>query len=168
MTQGKNIVLCSDGTGNTANKGRGTNVWKIFEAVDLNGHKSDRSLRRQVAFYGDGVGTERFKLLKLISGAFGFGLRRNVKQLYTELCRAYAPGDEIYLFGFSRGAFTVRTLAGLIEQCGIIETHRRAGPGDREGLGANSGVSGLNTIRSPVGNLPSRTASIIPAPALAV
>lgn len=130
MTQGKNIVLCSDGTGNTANKGRGTNVWKVFEAVDLNGHKENRNLKRQVAFYDDGVGTERMKLLKLITGAVGIGLKRNVKQLYTELCRAYEAGDDLYLFGFSRGAFTVRTLAGLIEKCGIVETHPRATPDD--------------------------------------
>ena len=136
MTQGKNIVLCSDGTGNSANKGRGTNVWKIFEAVDLIGHTRNHSLKEQVAFYGDGVGTARFKLFKVISGAIGIGLSRNVKELYTELCRVYAPGDVIYLFGFSRGAFTVRTLAGLIEHCGIIETHRRAWSGSHNGAGS--------------------------------
>ncbi len=123
MMRQKRIVLCSDGTGNTANKNRGTNVWKVFEAVDLNGHKEDPGQMQQIAFYDDGVGTEGLKLLRLMAGAVGYGLKRNVKQLYTELCRAYAAGDEVYLFGFSRGAFTVRTLAGLIGRCGIIDTH---------------------------------------------
>lgn len=116
----KNIVICSDGTGNTAIKGRGTNVFRIFEAVDLHGWKNDPLIPRQVVFYDDGVGTEDFKPLKLLGGAFGWGLKRNVQQLYTALARVYEPDDRIFLFGFSRGAFTVRTLAGLIVECGII------------------------------------------------
>jgi uncharacterized protein (DUF2235 family) len=119
----KNIIVCSDGTGNTAIKGRGTNVFKIFEAIDLNSHRYDTKLEPQVAIYDDGVGTESFKPLKLLGGVFGVGLSRNVRQLYKELCRIYDPGDRIYLFGFSRGAFTVRTLAGLIGACGILKTH---------------------------------------------
>ncbi len=120
----KNIVICSDGTGNTTIKGRGTNVFKIYEAVDLHGHLHDPQRTPQVAFYDDGVGTERLKLVKLIAGAFGWGLSRNVKQLYAELVRVYEPGDRIYMFGFSRGAFTVRTLAGFIAACGIIKRSR--------------------------------------------
>src|SRR5262245_39222731 len=113
----KNIVLCSDGTGNTAIKGRGTNVFKLYEALDL---KPDK----QVAFYDDGVGTERLRLLAAFGGAFGVGLSRNVRQLYTALARVYEPGDRIFLFGFSRGAFTVRTLAGFIAACGIVDGER--------------------------------------------
>src|SRR5574341_1540359 len=78
-------------------------------------------VRRQVAFYDDGVGTEPWKPLRLLTGALGLGLSRNVKELYADLARAYEPGDQIYLFGFSRGAFTVRTLAGLIAGCGIVD-----------------------------------------------
>ena len=116
----KNIVICSDGTGNSAVKGRGTNVFKTYEVVDLNGHLRDPKLRQQIAFYDDGVGTEKLKPLRIIGGAFGWGLARNVRQLYNDLCRVYEPEDQIYLFGFSRGAFTVRTLAGLIVDCGIL------------------------------------------------
>ena len=117
----KNIVICSDGTGNSANKNRGTNVFKLFEALDLNGHREPYNNHpQQVAFYDDGVGTEKTRMFRILGGAFGLGLSRNVKQLYTELCRCYVPGDRIYLFGFSRGAFTVRTLAGLVVHCGII------------------------------------------------
>lgn len=112
---GKNIVICSDGTGNTAIKQRGTNVFKLYEAIDLN-HK-----KNQIAFYDDGVGTQNFKLAKILGGAFGYGLSRNVRQLYADLARFYEPGDDIYLFGFSRGAFTVRTLGGFITKCGVLD-----------------------------------------------
>ena len=117
----KNIIICSDGTGNTAIKGRGTNVFKMFEAIDLNGHRTNPALDPQVAFYDDGVGTETFLPLKLLGGAFGFGLAKNVRYLYMDLVRVYDPGDRIYLFGFSRGAFTVRTLAGIIAKCGVLD-----------------------------------------------
>lgn len=117
----KNIIICSDGTGNTAIKGRGTNVFKLYEALDLNGYKYNQELTPQVAFYDDGVGTENLKFLKLFGGAFGWGLSRNVKQLYAELVRVYEPKDRIFLFGFSRGAFTVRTIADFIGVCGILD-----------------------------------------------
>ncbi|MDH5670119.1 MAG: DUF2235 domain-containing protein, partial [Nitrospira sp.] len=118
---GKNIVLCSDGTGNTAIKARGTNVFKLYEAVDIQGHKFDPSVTPQVAFYDDGVGTSRLAPMKLIGGAFGYGFSKNVRDLYTELAHVYEPGDHIYLFGFSRGAYTVRALSGLIQYCGIVD-----------------------------------------------
>ncbi len=120
----KNIIICSDGTGNTAVKGRGTNVFKLFEAADLNGHRTDKHLMPQVAIYDDGVGTEEFKPLKIFAGATGFGLANNVRRLYKALVRVYDPGDQIFLFGFSRGAFTVRTLGGLIARCGILDMKR--------------------------------------------
>jgi uncharacterized protein (DUF2235 family) len=116
----KNIVFCSDGTGNTTVKNRGTNVFKLFEAVDVNGHRADLALRRQLAYYDDGVGTENLRWIRVFAGATGYGLSRNVKQIYRELCRVYEAGDCIYLFGFSRGAFTVRTLSGLVNDCGIL------------------------------------------------
>jgi len=120
----KNIVICADGTGNTTIKGRGTNVFKIFEAVDTSEHRSKVPLPQQAAIYHDGVGTESLKWLRLLTGASGWGLSRNVKQLYGELARVYVPGDRIFLFGFSRGAFTVRTLAGLITTCGILDVSK--------------------------------------------
>lgn len=121
----KNIVICSDGTGNSAVKDRGTNVFKVFESIDLNGHRFNPKLDPQVPIYDDGVGTEDFRPLKIFAGITGWGLGRNVKQLYKELCRIYDPGDKIFLFGFSRGAFTVRTLAGLIVKCGIIDAQKQ-------------------------------------------
>jgi uncharacterized protein (DUF2235 family) len=117
----KNIILCSDGTGNTGVKGRGTNVFKLFEAVDLNEYRTNPELDAQLAFYDDGVGTQGTAFLKMLGGAAGYGLARNVKKLYRELSRVYDPGDKIFLFGFSRGAFTVRTLAGMIHACGVLK-----------------------------------------------
>ena len=120
----KRIVVCSDGTGNTAVKARRTNVFKVFEAVDLHGHRLNPERTPQVAIYDDGVGTEDFKPLKILGGAFGWGLSRNVKDLYRELARIDDPGDEIFMFGFSRGALTVRTLAGFISTCGLIDKNK--------------------------------------------
>ena len=109
----KNIVLLSDGTGNSAAMLHRTNVWRIHQALDLR-------LGDQIAAYDDGVGTENFRPLALLAGAVGLGLARNVRQLYAFLCRNYEPGDRIYLFGFSRGAFTVRTLVGFIADQGLV------------------------------------------------
>jgi len=110
----KNIVLLSDGTGNSAGKLARTNVWHLFEALDL------RDEKKQVAFYDDGVGTSSFKPLAIIGGACGYGLARNVVDLYTFLCRNYQRGDRIYAFGFSRGAFTIRLLTGLVNSQGLV------------------------------------------------
>ena len=80
----KNIVICADGTGNTTIKGRGTNVFKLYEAVDQSGHRltpGPPPLIPQVALYHDGVGTESLKWLRIVTGATGWGLSRNVKQL---------------------------------------------------------------------------------------
>ena len=110
----RNIVLLSDGTGNSAAKLVKTNVWELYQALDLGDDD-------QLAIYDDGVGTSGFRPLQLLGGAFGWGLSRNVRDLYEFLCRHYRPGDHIYIFGFSRGAFTARTLAGLIGRCGILD-----------------------------------------------
>ena len=64
----KNIVLCSDGTGNRDIKARGTNVFKLYEAVDIQGHKENQSFKPQVAFYDDGVGSSSFLPVKIIGG----------------------------------------------------------------------------------------------------
>src|ERR1044072_1475107 len=72
----KNIVICSDGTGNTAIKGRGTNVFKLFEGTALVGHRRHPNLDPQVALSDDGVGTENFRPLKIFAGMTGYGLSR--------------------------------------------------------------------------------------------
>ena len=110
----KKIVLLSDGTGNGAAKRHRTNVWRLYHALDV--HRDD-----QIAFYHDGVGSHEFWLFKVLGGAFGWGLQNNVIGLYKTLCRTYETDDKIYLFGFSRGAFTVRMLVGMIENCGLYK-----------------------------------------------
>ena len=72
---GRNLILCSDGTGNSGGKTRGTNVWRIYNAVDRHRHPGEVE---QLAFYDDGVGTQGVKFLRLLGGAFGLGLSRNV------------------------------------------------------------------------------------------
>ena len=74
----KNIIICSDGTGNSSITGRGTNVFKLFEALDVNGHRTDLNLPRQLAFYDDGVGTQDLRWLRVFAGATGYGLSRKV------------------------------------------------------------------------------------------
>ncbi|MGC4064932.1 MAG: DUF2235 domain-containing protein [Polyangiaceae bacterium] len=110
----KSIVICSDGTGNHDINARGTNVFKLYEAVDIQGHLIDPNKQRQVAIYDNGVGTDGPLPFRLLCGAVGLGFSANVRYLYRALLEVYEDGDKIYLFGFSRGAYTVRALAGLI------------------------------------------------------
>jgi hypothetical protein len=106
------IVLLADGTGNRAGVEQGTNVWRLYRALDLTTTK---------AFYTAGVGTNDFKPLKIVGQAFGFGLKANVIDLYCKLCQSYdrGRGDRVFMFGFSRGAYTVRLLASMIAYCGL-------------------------------------------------
>jgi uncharacterized protein (DUF2235 family) len=124
-TMGKNIILLSDGTGNSTAKRHKTNAWRLYEALDL--HRDD-----QVAVYDDGVGSQDFLPLKILGGSIGLGLMRNVRELYKHLCRIYEEGDRIYLFGFSRGAFTVRVLAAMINHCGLCRHDGTPGDLDRK------------------------------------
>jgi len=110
----RRIILLSDGTGNSSAKIWRTNVWRTFEALDLSGSN-------QVAFYDDGVGTSSIKPWAILGGAFGFGLKRNVIDIYKFACRNYrSDSDEIFGFGFSRGAFTIRVVIGLILDQGLV------------------------------------------------
>lgn len=115
---GKNIILLSDGTGNSASALAKTNVWRLYQALDL--APDDQGNVRQVAFYDNGVGTSSFKPLAILGGAFGWGLKRNILDLYRFLCLNYEKGDRIYAFGFSRGAFTIRTLVALVISQGVV------------------------------------------------
>jgi uncharacterized protein (DUF2235 family) len=123
----KHIVLCSDGTGNTPAKGRGTNVWKIYMAIDRHDHEEQRELLPQVAFYDDGVGSGGIRAVRVLGGAFGLGLSRNIRELYASLVLHWEPGDKVFLFGFSRGAFTIRSVAGMICRCGLLRREEYLG-----------------------------------------
>ncbi len=75
----------------------------------------------QVVFYDAGVGTEGNWLDRLRGMATGKGLEKNIRDCYFFLVHNYSDGDQIYLFGFSRGAYTVRSLAGLVRNCGVLK-----------------------------------------------
>ena len=113
----KNIIICCDGTGNEFGCNN-TNVVLTYMLV--------RKHDAQVAYYDPGVGTggwdyEETGALKAKSDqATGHGLQKNVEDAYRYLMGCYQPGDRIFLFGFSRGAFTVRSLAGMLHKCGLL------------------------------------------------
>ncbi len=108
------LVVCCDGTWNTARQGEPTNVLRLHQAlaprgpdgVDQRGH------------YVEGVGTRPHE--RLVGGVFGFGLSANIQQAYAFLVEHFAPGDELFLVGFSRGAYTARSLAGLVRNVGVL------------------------------------------------
>jgi uncharacterized protein (DUF2235 family) len=135
---GRKIVVFADGTGNTVG-GVDSNVLRLCKMLDSSEDAN------QLAIYDPGVGTmasledlhatlpssvsviddeaRRPRLLRFseqpLGYLFGYGTQRNIRRLYRKLICVYEPGDEIFLFGFSRGAFTVRALAGVIYRCGL-------------------------------------------------
>jgi uncharacterized protein (DUF2235 family) len=120
----KNLVICCDGTGNEISENI-SNVLKLYRCL----RKTGKTVPHQMVFYDPGVGTlarpNPWKKLKqdfnaIFGLATGYGLDDNVLNSYEFLVRNYEDGDEIYLFGFSRGAYTVRVLAGLIHKVGLI------------------------------------------------
>ncbi len=118
----RNLVVCADGTWNTPEQKENdipvpTNVVKIFNCVA----KRDEEAKEQPKYYHPGVGTDGRWWQKLAGGSVGVGLGKNIRSAYKWLCDNYRPGDRIFLFGFSRGAYTVRSLAGMIGRCGLLD-----------------------------------------------
>jgi len=106
---GKRIVFCFDGT--WQDPMNNTNVYRIYKALTVT---SD-----QVTYYDDGVGADAQGLDRDLQGAFGQGLLQKIMDGYTKIAHVYETGDQIFLFGFSRGAYTARSLAGMIANCGL-------------------------------------------------
>src|SRR3989344_673006 len=100
----KNIVIFSDGTGQEGGKGANTNIYKLFNMVE------DRT-SRQISFYDRGLGTNWQKISGSVGGA---GISINIFACYIFISENFEAGDQIYLFGFSRGAATVRSLSSFI------------------------------------------------------
>ena len=120
----KSLVICCDGTGNEISENI-SNVLKLYRCL----RKTEKTQPRQLVFYDPGVGTlerpDPWHKLKqdfnaILGLATGYGLDDNVLAAYAFLVHTYQAGDQIYLFGFSRGAYTVRVLAGLIHKVGLI------------------------------------------------
>lgn len=110
----KNIVIFSDGTGQEGGVGNNTNVYKLFNMV------LDRS-PEQIAFYDRGLGTGFRKLSGSIAG---MGIAKNISECYRFIFDNYEAQDQIYLFGFSRGATTVRSLSSFVQHFGILPKSR--------------------------------------------
>ncbi len=111
----KRLVVCCDGTWQKLSSSYPTNVVKIAQAVKPVGNDGTP----QIVFYDEGLGGGD-ELDRLVGGAFGWGIDQNIQDAYRFLCLNYNEGDEIYLFGFSRGAYTVRSLAGMIYCSGLL------------------------------------------------
>ena len=117
----KNIVICCDGT--QAEYGRpeeNSNVVRLFQLLGADGDE-------QVSFYDPGIGTHSKlqsaaarKIDKAMMSIAGTKIDLNIQEAYKYLMDAYAPGDRIFLFGYSRGAYTVRALAGMLQSCGLL------------------------------------------------
>lgn len=113
---GKNIVLRADGTVNLGGDTPASNVYQRYKAIDLHDWTNP-----QITFYDNGVGTSKNKYWRAVSGAVGFGFWQNVIDMYEFLAREYEPGDKVFIFGFSRGAATVRAFNGLVAASGLIK-----------------------------------------------
>ena len=124
----KRIVVCCDGTWATPDQSEDgqpcpTNVTKLALAVAATGPNGNGVEIEQRVFYHRGVGTGRQD--RLGGGAFGAGLSHDVTAAYRFIMGNFQPGDELFLFGFSRGAYTARSTAGLIRNAGILRRRFR-------------------------------------------
>ena len=119
----KRLIVCCDGTWQDLQTPYPTNVVKIAQAIEATASDGIS----QVVFYDAGIGTEgntkiQKKVDRIVGGNFGKGIDQNIQDGYRFLSLNYSPGDEIYLFGFSRGAYTVRSLAGLMYNSGLLSS----------------------------------------------
>ena len=116
----RKLIVCADGTWNRVEETKSgkhvsTNVSKLAAAV----RAEDNEGNPQFVCYLEGVGTHRGEWLR--GGMFGLGISRNIGRAYEFLVKMYNPGDEIWIFGFSRGAFTARSLGGMIRNSGLLK-----------------------------------------------
>jgi uncharacterized protein (DUF2235 family) len=134
----KNIVVYSDGTGQDGGARPEQRISNIYKMYRISRDHADTAIdpSQQVVFYDAGLGTDigttaltapvRF-VQKLLGSVTGAGIKRNIADCYEFIINHYQPGDRIFLFGFSRGAYTVRSLANLLMLCGV-PTKTPAGP----------------------------------------
>jgi uncharacterized protein (DUF2235 family) len=117
--KGRNLIMCFDGTGNEYGVSR-TNVIRVCEIVARNDE-------HQLLFYAPGVGTGGLDYEESANISMdrwtGSGIDKDLEEGYRFLMQVYQPGDKIFLFGFSRGAFTARSLAGMLYRCGLLHSY---------------------------------------------
>ncbi len=116
----RNLVLCLDGTGNEYGEAN-TNVVKLYSVLQKN--------EQQIAYYDPGIGTfsapaalstPARKITKLMGMGFGYGITANIEDAYRFLMNHYQDSDQVYIFGFSRGAYTARAVAAMLFKCGLL------------------------------------------------
>ncbi len=115
----KRLILCLDGTWNSDESRHITNIVRLRDLIDPKYAESGKAIAQRV-YYDTGVGTGLSLTDEFIGGATGAGLEENVRQAYRFLSAFYKPGIEIFIFGFSRGAFTARSIAGYIGSSGLL------------------------------------------------
>ncbi|WP_081635400.1 DUF2235 domain-containing protein [Nocardia sp. BMG111209] len=118
----KRLVVCCDGTWGTESNPTVTNIVKIAEAVRLGTASGTGEHVGQRVFYTDGPGSRGYSADKWLGGAFGLGLDAALATMYWQIALNWEEGDEIFVFGFSRGAFTARSLVGMINRLGLLST----------------------------------------------
>ena len=114
----KRLVICCDGTWNRPDSAHVTNVEKIARTIETDLRRTGGV--QQLALYLSGVGAGSYQVDRLLGGAFGFGLFANIRTAYRFLALNYDAQDEIFVFGFSRGAYTARSLVGMIGRVGLL------------------------------------------------
>ncbi len=150
MVGPRNIALCFDGTWNSDDRASPTNVVKTSQALLPQTAAGTGQLR----YYDRGVGTGRFDRVR--GGVVGLGLARNVELAYVWLSSHYRLGDRLFLFGYSRGAYTARSVAGLLGLCGVPDPKRCAAAGLRV---ADVALQGMAIYRLPPGAVRSERAA---------
>jgi hypothetical protein len=145
------LIVCCDGTWNTPEQNENgvpspTNVYKFKNALA----PFDRQGVAQLAYYHPGLGTEGNWWDRVVGGALGEGLDSHVKSAYEWLARHYEDGDTIHLLGFSRGAYTARSVGGMIGRCGLLDLSPRTGVSDADGWAKVDAYLGM--YRKPRGS----------------
>ncbi len=119
----KRIIVCTDGTwmDSDGDVQIPSNVTRICRCIKQEGiHRTSGNVISQVVYYQSGVGTEDSMYSRYVGGATGKGISEHIREAYSFICTNYHPGDEIFLIGFSRGAFTARSVASLIRAIGLL------------------------------------------------
>lgn len=116
----KRMIVCCDGTWNDLEMRYITNVGRLVQALLPAGRTQNNGTIAQTVYYDDGVGADAGGMQRFMQGGFGWGIDNLIYEAYRHICINHQEGDELCLFGFSRGAFTARSVAGMIERVGLV------------------------------------------------
>lgn len=121
----KRLIICADGTWGSPETKHPSNVVRLTRAIASYGFScgtpNEQAKDEQIVYYNWGIGTDADKHFAAITGA---GIDKNIQDCYRFLVHNFALGDELFFFGFSRGAYTVRSLAGLVRNAGILKSNK--------------------------------------------